>query len=271
MLDMHTWIARLYDENGEQRGGDIAFGAGGYEGSVAAPAEGGWLAYADPTTLVAHDLRDGHVLAELPLPSVLWWKLAAPPDASVLYAFNQRSGQTLRVDPATWTMTPDPLPPGEAAIGAFDADGSRLVTVSLEGVITIRDGRTLAPLRTLIGEAEVGNSWSGGVAAFTADGRYVLTAFDRVGRLWDIDSGRQVGGPFPNDPEFVSAAFQTTTGAWFVTGIGPHALIWDLDPRHWFETACRAAGRNLTRAEWDQFGPSDAPYRATCPQWPAAA
>ena len=167
-------------------------------------------------------------------------------------------------------MTPDPLPAGQAASGAFDPTGSRLITVALDGAITIRDADTFAPLRTLIGEAEVGNTWSGGIAAFTADGRHVLTAFDRVGRLWDLGTGRQVGGPFPNDPDVVSAAVQSTSGAWFVTGVGPHAFVWDVDTSHWLDLACRAAGRNLTRAEWEQFGPKDDAYRATCPQWPGA-
>ena len=33
--------------------------------------------------------------------------------------------------------------------------------------------------------------------------------------------------------------------------------IWDFDVDAWADIACRAAGRNMTRAEWDQFGPRD--------------
>jgi hypothetical protein len=43
--------------------------------------------------------------------------------------------------------------------------------------------------------------------------------------------------------------------------------ILDLDPAHWQTTACHLAGRNLTRAEWDQYLPGR-PYQTTCPQWP---
>ncbi len=47
--------------------------------------------------------------------------------------------------------------------------------------------------------------------------------------------------------------------------------IWDLDPEHWATTACRVAGRNLTRAEWaDNIGEL-APYQATCPDLPLDA
>jgi hypothetical protein len=34
--------------------------------------------------------------------------------------------------------------------------------------------------------------------------------------------------------------------------------------------ACHLAGRNLTRAEWNQYLPGQ-PYQTTCPQWPAGA
>ena len=34
---------------------------------------------------------------------------------------------------------------------------------------------------------------------FSADNRYLLTSHDRSVRLWDIEAGVQVGGPFPSD------------------------------------------------------------------------
>jgi WD40 repeat protein len=44
-------------------------------------------------------------------------------------------------------------------------------------------------------------------------------------------------------------------------------MVWDTDPAHWVDIACRIAGRNLTRAEWTQYLPGR-PYQATCPNWP---
>ena len=32
--------------------------------------------------------------------------------------------------------------------------------------------------------------------------------------------------------------------------------------------ACKIAGRNLTRAEWDHYFGTVAPYHATCAQYP---
>jgi class 3 adenylate cyclase/WD40 repeat protein len=47
-------------------------------------------------------------------------------------------------------------------------------------------------------------------------------------------------------------------------------ILWDLDVGHWTDTACRIAGRNFTRAEWNQYLP-DQHYQRTCPQWPEPA
>jgi hypothetical protein len=55
-----------------------------------------------------------------------------------------------------------------------------------------------------------------------------------------------------------------------VTGTPDHLLVWDLTPGDWADIACRAAGRNMTREEWEQFSWSDEPYRRTCAEWPAA-
>jgi hypothetical protein len=53
-------------------------------------------------------------------------------------------------------------------------------------------------------------------------------------------------------------------------GTGQHAIeIWDLDPDHWVAAACKIAGRNLTRDEWASNIGDLAPYRATCPDFPA--
>ncbi len=46
-------------------------------------------------------------------------------------------------------------------------------------------------------------------------------------------------------------------------------VVWNLDLERWPEIACQAAGRNLTIAEWEQYGAAGEPYIATCPQWPS--
>jgi hypothetical protein len=43
--------------------------------------------------------------------------------------------------------------------------------------------------------------------------------------------------------------------------------IWNYDTETWADIACEVAGRNLTRAEWDEFGPRTIDHRKTCPQF----
>jgi hypothetical protein len=59
-------------------------------------------------------------------------------------------------------------------------------------------------------------------------------------------------------PDGAAAVVGTSEGA---------ATVWDVGTERWAATACRVAGRNLTRAEWGRYLPGE-PYRRTCPQWP---
>jgi WD40 repeat protein len=44
-------------------------------------------------------------------------------------------------------------------------------------------------------------------------------------------------------------------------------ILWGVDPQSWLEKSCERAGRNFTRAEWEQYL-FDVEYRKTCAQWP---
>ncbi len=35
-------------------------------------------------------------------------------------------------------------------------------------------------------------------------------------------------------------------------------MEWNVNTDEWYDIACRAAGRNRTRAEWEEIGPRDA-------------
>jgi hypothetical protein len=76
-----------------------------------------------------------------------------------------------------------------------------------------------------------------------------------------------IGGRFPHDLAWAATmASQTNQLATVVDGA---LVVWNIDLDSWPDLACRAAGRNLTRAEWEQFGPAGA-YHATCDRWPSA-
>ncbi len=51
-------------------------------------------------------------------------------------------------------------------------------------------------------------------------------------------------------------------------GDGNGIAIWDINPEHLEAAACRLAGRNLSRTEWDTHLHDLGDYRLTCPQHP---
>jgi hypothetical protein len=100
----------------------------------------------------------------------------------------------------------------------------------------------------------------------------------QVVRLWDVATLQQIGDPLPAGALVGGWATNgwgmpveaSPDGKRFLTqGAGPPLgpVLWDADPADWAATACRIAGRNLTRAEWEQYFPGR-PYHVTCPQWP---
>jgi len=146
----------------------------------------------------------------------------------------------------------------------FSPNGQLLVTVTRSGRIDLRDPETFEVSRSLLGTGGVevvdGPIW------FSGDGRHTLIAGDGAARLWNLEIGAQVGDVFPNDPDIRIGGQDGAPR--LITGVGDHFLVWNVDPDTWPAIACRAAGRNMTLEEWEQFGPQGEPYRATCPEWP---
>jgi hypothetical protein len=118
--------------------------------------------------------------------------------------------------------------------------------------------------------------------AFVGGGRWLVTSefnlsYDPNGSpsgrvdLWDSATLLPIGEPLgivggashlaTDQP----GGYRITTATGYATGT---PTVLDLDPSHWQATACRLAGRNLTRSEWAQYIPGR-PYQTTCLQWPA--
>ncbi len=85
-------------------------------------------------------------------------------------------------------------------------------------------------------------------------------------RLWDLEVGLQIGDAF--EPAFAWIAPDGRSLASVPPGGGP-VTIWNIEPDVWEQQACLAAGRNLTRNEWETYLPTE-PYRSTCERWPLA-
>ncbi len=124
--------------------------------------------------------------------------------------------------------------------------------------------RRSSRIRTMVGSLGVGNTWSNGALLFSHDNRLLLTNLAGPGRLWDVETGAQIGDPFPNLKGVNPGSNVGENGLQLITGTERGALIWNLDTDSWPEIACRAAGSNLTEDEWAQWGPTRRALSASC-------
>ncbi len=218
------------------------------------------------TSIGVWDTRTSDLVAELEQPASSrgsFRSFAFDADGSLLIATTQDGSY------AAWSLVSDdrveiPVDLGPVVVAGFSPDGRRLATVDPSGAITIRDATTFAAERVLLGANPPNDV--GGTISWSPDGSVLLSQFDIQPRLWDVETGRQLGDPFPNDPE---VTYGTTWGTSLVTAVDDRVHVWNLDLSAWPEIACQAAGRNMTDNEWEQFGPRGEPYRVTCPQYPA--
>jgi WD40 repeat protein len=136
-------------------------------------------------------------------------------------------------------------------VGRFSEDGRWLIYGDRAGRVWTFDTRTWKPRgRPLLALAPLLD------ADLSPDGRLLATTYmDGTARLWDVASGRAIGGP-------LAAASGDTVGAAFVGASSRLAVVhegggyvWDLRPSSWQRHACAVAGRRLTPAEWDNVLP----------------
>ncbi len=99
---------------------------------------------------------------------------------------------------------------------------------------------------------------------FVPSGEYIASFFEAVS-FHTYPGGEPIGPSVPGDGEMPWAdgvLTQQRDGRYHV---------WNTDVESWPDVACQAAGRNLTRAEWEAHMPPDTPYEPSCPQWPVEA
>jgi hypothetical protein len=165
-------------------------------------------------------------------------------------------------------MVTDELPglsPRLAAI-RYSPDGHHLISLDQAGRIVLSDPVTHEVIRAFESPSRL--NMPEGALAFDASGHYMLAIAGPSITLWDLEAGQQIGTGFPNDRGNVAFIQDGADHPQLVTAEGQSRMIWDLDIDNWVDTACDLAGRNMTVEEWEEFGPKDAPYRATCEQWP---
>lgn len=144
----------------------------------------------------------------------------------------------------------------------FSPDGRMVLTGHHDGTVQVWSTTSWKPVGRLI-EAHEGKRvlWMG----FAHGGATLATAGqDGSIELTDMKTRSAVGSPLSVEPQdFVAAALSPDGRHLFALATNRVALRWDLSVQAWKQQACRVAGRELTRREWDDALPG-APYRTVC-------
>ena len=217
------------------------------------------------TSSAIWDLNTGAFLARLPVQRVDSFSR----DGSRVTGVTP-DGRALVFDTTSWEPVGDPVTSDGSVIrtAGYSPDGRFFFTADATGTITLRDPESHEP----IGAPLVGHRAPLGPGAqfvyFSPESERLLSySEDSEIILWNVETRQRIGGSWPADrPENVTA--MSADGTKLLTVLGSDLLIWNLNTEEWYAVACRVAGRNFTRVEWEQLGPSGAEYAPTCPQWP---
>jgi hypothetical protein len=150
----------------------------------------------------------------------------------------------------------------------FTPDGRFAVTFSGFRGLEVRDADSLAVLRSVSEQLTTPTRFLGRSLDVSADGSVIEVETPDGPRLYDFESLRPIGDPYPHDV-FDSQGPGATYAHdvdWLATSVGDQVVVLDVDPEMWEANACLLAGRNLSRAEWERYGFTE-PYHQTCPEW----
>jgi WD40 repeat protein len=148
----------------------------------------------------------------------------------------------------------------------WSPDGKHLAIASSDGTVRVWDAATGKTTTTLTGHTD--GVYGVYAVAWSPDGTRIATASrDRTARVWDADTGKTTV-IFTGYTGYVLDVAWSPDGARIATAsLDGTARIRSLPPA-WPAQLCSRAGRNLTRAEWDEYVGAQ-PYRRQCPQWPS--
>lgn len=158
-----------------------------------------------------------------------------------------------------------------ADVRGVAATSSLLVVATSDGRLRVLDLHTLKPSGPEL-PAVVGVTYQ---LVLSADGnRLLVIGVDRRVRVVDMATRAFVGDPIdlgpnaniePTIPNADLSANINAGGTQLALGTAAGIVVWDLDPGHLADAACRVAGRNLTNSEWRDHIGSLAGRTTLCP------
>jgi WD40 repeat protein len=169
-------------------------------------------------------------------------------------------GSTVKVwDAHSGELEFSPRVDGLARSVAFSPDGRLLGTGTDDGKIVFWNTDDGTPAGSTIQAA------TGPIdpVSFSPDGRLLAaSSVDQTATLWDLATHKPVGETFPVQEGTIPGAQFAPNGDLVIVELADGAT-WPMDPEVWKRFACRVAGRDLTRAEWEDLLP-DREYEPTC-------
>lgn len=150
---------------------------------------------------------------------------------------------------------------GHATSIAFSPEGRLFAAGTEDGKVVLWDARNGTPIGSPIQVA------TGAVdpISFSPDGRlFAASSADQTATLWDLRARKRLGNPFSIEQGSIPVA-RFAPGSDLVIDNLTDTAQWPTDVRRWMRFACEVAGRDLTRAEWNDLLP-DRPHQSICPQ-----
>ncbi len=223
---------------------------------VTVGGEGGFMTFSFETGAIHHSYAN-------PSPGAAATSVRYDQDGDRLL-FSVADGTSITYDANTGEpLADDPTAGHDIAVANWNRDNTFIATASSSGTITIRDGVSFETIRNLLGTAGTTNAWNDGTLLFSQDSSMLLTNFDGPPRLWDVETGAQIGIPFPS-VRATNSGISVGDDFNVVTASEDAILVWNLDITNWPDVACRLAGAELTNEEWLQWGPRDEQRRDIC-------
>jgi WD40 repeat protein len=233
---------------------------------VAFSPNGQMLAVGDSMTVTLWSIANGQPIGQPLSVENQVTSIAFDPEGETLAAGTE-NGSIILWNTKTSKQIGRPLAEHKGRVSslAFSPNGEMLASGSWDGAIMLWNGVSGELLKPPL-QGHTG--WVTSVAFNPADGGQTLASgsMDGTIRLWDVNHHRQIGTPLTRYTGRINSIAYSQDGNWLgASGEGGVIIVWEAGLQSWNERACQIAGRNLTRAEWQQY--MGEPYRKTCEQW----